>query len=358
LTRFPHFWTIRPDQEDLMDRFRRCQPVAALFALALLASSPAVAQGGADSLAGKTVQMIIGFGPGGGYDLWGRTVARHIGRHMPGNPNVVPQNMPGAGSFVAANWIYTLAPKDGTVLGIIARDAALGPLSGAEGARFDPLKLSWIGTPTTETNVCIAFHTAPVKSVNDLFDKTLILGNTGPGTGTYTYPKALEALLGMKFKLISGFPSSTDVFMAMERGEVDGICESLDSVTGKRPDWIATKKVVVLFQGGAEPSPELKDVPFVLDLAKTDEQKQALGYLYAGQGIGRPFVAPPDLTPARLKMLRDAFNATMKDPEFVADVKRQKLDLEPHDGEHLAELIKKMYATPRPVIEQVAKMIK
>lgn len=329
---------------------------SALFGLIATGSQPASAQG--DSLAGKTVQMIIGFGPGGGYDLWGRTVARHIGRHLPGNPTVVPQNMPGAGSFVAANNIYNLAPKDGTVMGIIARDAALGPLSGADGARFDPLKLSWIGTPTTETNVCIAFNTAAVKSVNDLFEKTLILGNTGPGTGTYTYPKALGELLGMKFKIISGFPSSSDVFMAMERGEVEGICESLDSVTGKRPDWIATKKVVVLFQGGAEPSPELKGVPFVLDFAKTDEQKQALAFLYAGQGIGRPFVAPPDLLPARLEMLRDAFNATMKDPEFLADAKRQKLDVDPHDGEHLAALIRKMYATPKAVIDKVGRMIK
>jgi hypothetical protein len=243
-------------------------------------------------------------------------------------------------------------------MGIIARDAALGPLSGADGARFDPLKLSWLGTPTTETNVCISFHTAQVKTVQDLFEKTLILGNTGPGTGTYTYPKALEALLGMKFKLISGFPSSSDVFIAMERGEVDGICESLDSVTGKRPDWIAAKKVNVLFQGGAEPNPELKGVPFILDFAKTEEQKQAITFLYAGQGIGRPFVAPPDLPPARLKMLRDAFNATMKDPEFIADAKKQKLDVDPHDGEHLAALIRQMYATPKAVVDKVGALIK
>jgi hypothetical protein len=144
----------------------------------------------------------------------------------------------------------------------------------------------------------------------------------------------------------------------MERGEVEGICESLDSVHGKRPDWIATKKVVVLFQGGAEPNPELKGVPFVLDLAKTDEQKQAILFLYAGQGIGRPFVAPPDLPADRLKMLRDAFNATMKDPEFIADVKQQKLDLEPKSGEQLAALITKLYATPKPIVEKVGKLIK
>ena len=202
--------------------------VAVLAALTFAGATPAAAQG--DALAGKSVQMIIGFGPGGGYDLWGRTVGRHIGRHLPGNPNVVPQNMPGAGSYAAASYIYNVAPKDGTVLGIIARDAALGPLSGATGARFDPIRLSWIGTPTKETNVCIAYHTAQVKTVQDLFEKQLIVGDTGPGTGTRSYPKALNELIGTKFKLVGGFPSSSDVFLAMERGEVEGICESLDSI--------------------------------------------------------------------------------------------------------------------------------
>ena len=162
----------------------------------------------------------------------------------------------------------------------------------------------------------------------------------------------------MKFKIIAGFPSSSDVFLAMERGEVDGICESLDSVVGKRPDWIAKKKVTVLFQGGVEPNPELKGVPFIVDLARNADEKQAIEFLYAGQGIGRPFVAPPDLPADRLKMLRDAFSATMKDPEFVADAGKQKLDVEPEDGEHLAALIRKIYATPKPIVEKIAELIK
>jgi tripartite-type tricarboxylate transporter receptor subunit TctC len=254
--------------------------VAVLSSLIVATAAPIAAQG--QSLAGKSVHMIIGFGPGGGYDLWGRTVARHIGRHLPGNPTVIAQNMPGAGSYAAASYIFNIAPKDGTVLGIIARDAALGPLSGATGARFDPTKLSWIGTPAKETNVCIAYHTARVQSVEDLFDKPLILGDTGPGTGTRSYPKALNELIGTKFKLVGGFPASSDVFLAMERGEVEGICESLDSIRIRRPDWIPTKKVAILFQGGAEPNPELKGVPFVLDLARTAEQRLAIEFLYAG----------------------------------------------------------------------------
>lgn len=331
-------------------------PGIAIFALVL--TSPIAAQPAGESLAGKSVSMIIGFGAGGGYDLWGRTVGRHIGRHLPGAPTVIPQNMPGAGSYAAASYIFNIAPKDGTVLGIIARDAALGPLSGATGARFDPTRLSWIGTPTKETNVCIAYHTSQVKSVLDLYEKQLIVGDTGPGTGTRSYPKALNELLGMKFKLVGGFPASSDVFLAMERGEVEGICESLDSIKIRRPDWIPTKKISILFQGGAEPNPELDGVPFVLDLALTGEQRQAIEFLYAGQGIGRPFVAPPDLPADRLKMLRDAFNATMTDPAFVAEAQKSKLDLEPEDGEHLAVLIAKIYATPKPIVDKITSLIK
>jgi tripartite-type tricarboxylate transporter receptor subunit TctC len=325
---------------------------AAFVAAAAAATLPAAAQG----VPGKGTTMIIGFGPGGGYDLWGRTVARHIGKYLPGTPNVVVQNMPGAGSYVAASWMANIAPKDGTYLSIIARDAVLGPLTGAEGARFDPLKMSWLGTPTTETNVCIANANASVKTVEDLYTKTLIVGDTGPGTGTRSYPNALNALLGMKFKLVSGFPSSSDVFLAMERGEVEGICESLDSVTGKRPDWLSSKKVNILFQGGAEPNPHV-NAPFILDLAKSDDQKIAIRFLYAGQGIGRPFVAPPNLPADKLKMLRDAFDKTMKDPEFIEDAKKQKLDVDPEDGAHLEKLIKDLYATPKPIVEQVGKLI-
>jgi tripartite-type tricarboxylate transporter receptor subunit TctC len=326
-----------------------------LVALALAATlAPAAAQ----APAGKAMTMVIGFGAGGGYDLWGRTVARHIGRHLPGNPTVVPQNMPGAGSFLAANHIYNAAPKDGTVLGIIARDVALGPLTGAPGARFDATKFSWIGSPTKETNVCIANSTAAVKTAQDLFSQELIVGDTGPGTGTRAYPKALNELIGTRFKVVGGFPSSAEVFLAMERGEVDGICESLDSIHNRRPDWIPTGKVAVLLQGGAEPNPALKDVPFVLDLAKNDEQRQAIEFLYAGQGIGRPFVAPPDLPPDRLKLLRGAFAATMTDPEFVAETQLRSLELEPETGEHLATLIRKIYATPKPVIDKVSQIIK
>ena len=334
------------------------RPLAILTILALsVVSGTHLAAQTAEPL-GKQVTLIIGFGPGGGYDLWGRTVARHIGKHLPGNPAVVPQNMPGAGSYVAASHLYAAAPKDGTVFGIIARDAALGPLSNAPGARFDATKMGWLGSPTHEHNVCIANASAKVKSVKDLRDHELILGDTGPGTGTRSYPKVLSDLFGWKFKLVSGFRSSADVFLAMERGEVEGICESFDSVMQRKPDWIPKKTVNVLLQAGADAPPLLKGVPNVMDLAKTEDERNTLSYLYAGQDIGRPFVAPPDLSPDRLKMLRAAFDDTMKDPEFAAEVKRHKFDLDPVNGAQLAALIGKIYATPRPIIDRVSKLIK
>jgi tripartite-type tricarboxylate transporter receptor subunit TctC len=332
--------------------------LAITVALAVLSLNSSAHAQPADTFASKNVSLIIGFGAGGGYDMWGRLVARHIGKHLPGRPTVVPQNMPGAGSFVATSHIYNSAPKDGSVLGIIARDAALGPLTGAPGARYDATRLSWIGTPTKETNVCIAYHTARVKTAQDLFEKELILGDTGPGTGTRTFPKVLSAILGMKLRSVGGFPSSADVFLAMERGEVEGFCESLDSIKSRRPEWIPGKKAVVLFQGGVKRHPELADVPIVIDLARTPEQKQMIEFLYAGQDIGRPFVAPPDLPPQRLKMLRDAFSATMQDADFIADVKKSKFELEPEDGEHLAALIRNIYATPKAIVDKVGELIK
>ena len=330
----------------------------ALVVVVGLADHRALSQ--APSLAGKNVQMIIGSGTGSSFDLWGRVVARHIGKHLPGKPTVVPQNMPGAGSLNAANHIYNVAPNDGTAIGLIQGPTALATITGAPGARFDPTRINWLGTPITETHICIAYNSpqVKVKTLQDLYDKELIVGSNSTGAGTSFFPKALSALLGMKFKVILGFPTTTAVLLAMERGEVDGICQTLAGVSVNRPDWIAGKNVTILFQGGIAPNPDLKDVPFVNDLARTPEDRQAIEFLYAGIGLGRPFVAPPDLPTERAKMLRDAFSATMKDLEFLADTKKQKLDVAPEDGEQLGALVKRIYATPKPIVDQVTELIK
>jgi tripartite-type tricarboxylate transporter receptor subunit TctC len=329
--------------------------IIGLGALSVIAS-PAHCE--AEFYRGKTLQVNVGFGPGGGYDLWARTLARHIGAHIPGNPAVVVQNMPGAGSLTALSRLYNSAPRDGTVVAAVARAAVLGPLVGAVGARFNPRDLSWIGTPTIDTNLCIAKNTADVKTARDLFTKTLITGDTGPGSGTYLYPRGLKELAGLKFQPVTGFPSTADVFLAMERGEVDGVCEAMDSVMSRRPTWIADKKVSLLLQGGVEPDPALKDVPFVLDLARNDEERRAIAFLYAGEGIGRPYVAPPGLAADRLALLRAGFDATMRDPDFVKDANNQKFAPKPKDGTYLEVLVRKIYETPASVIDRVGPLLR
>jgi tripartite-type tricarboxylate transporter receptor subunit TctC len=324
---------------------------------AMILSAPASAQSG-PNFAGRTVQLVIGFGAGGGFDLWGRLVARHLGRHLPGHPTVVVQNMPGAGGFVAVNHIYNVAARDGTAIGLVASSTPLGPIHGAAGARFDSTRLTWLGTPTIDTNTCVALNSpqVKVKTLQDLYEHELVVGGTGPGAGTYAWPKGLRGLLDLKFKVIGGFPSASNVLLAMERGEVEGICQT--GLANLRPGWIPNKTVNVLLQSASTSRFFIKGVPVVTDLAKTAEQKAALEFLYAGENIGRPFFAPPDLPADRAKMLQEAFMATMQDPEFLADAKKQKLDVEPRDGVHIAGVIRKIYATPKSIVDKVSALTK
>jgi len=331
-------------------------PMAALAAL-LVGIMPAAAQ---TSLAGKTVTILSGFGSGGAVDLWARLVAHHIGKHLPGRPNAVVQNMPGAGGLNAVNHIYNVAPNDGTVMGITVGYTALGPITGASGARFDPTRLTWLGKPTGETNVCMARNVpqVKVKTARDLLDNELIVGSTGPGAGSYSYPKGLGALIGLKFKIIAGFPSASSVVLAMERGEVDGLCQSFAGISLSRPDWIANQAVLILLRGGKPHNPALPGVPYVGDLVRTPDQRQAVEFLYAADTINRSFIAPPNMPAERVGMLRAAFSTTMKDPEFLADARKQKLEVEPEEGEQLAALIRKIYDTPAPIVAKIVELIR
>jgi tripartite-type tricarboxylate transporter receptor subunit TctC len=333
------------------------QPVAAALAAMLVSVSPSHAQSVAEFYKGKQLSMVIGSAPGGAYDGWARVLARHMGKHIPGNPTFVPHNMPGAGTLVAANHIYSVAPKDGTVIGGISREAPLAPLTGTTEARFDAQKFTWLGSPTDETVVCVAHKRSGVHSFADLQQKELIVGDTGPGTGTYVFPRVLNAILGTKFKPITGFPGGAQVFLAIEKTEVDGICQSLDAIARRMESGIKDGTYALLFQGGAEPHPTIKNVPFALDLAKTEEQKQALNFVFAGLGIGRPFLAPPDIPADRARALRAAFDATMKDPEFIEEAKKQTLEVEPVSGEKIAGILQKLYATPRPIVDRISRIL-
>lgn len=329
----------------------------ALLAMPLALTSQAQAQD--VDFTGKQIRMIIGFGPGGGYDQYARLLIRHMDRHIPGNPTFVPHNMPGAGTIIAANTIYVNSPKDGTVMGIIARDAAIQPLTGGKGAQFEATKFSWIGSPAAETSVCIATDKSKVRTLDDLLsgkNGEFIIGGTGAGTGTEIYPRALNGLIDTKFKVIGGYPSSTEVQLAMERGEVFGICESYSSIYRKDAQAIESGKYALLFQAAAQNNPQVK-APFLLDRV-TAEHRKELEFLYAGQTIGRPFVAPPDLQPGVLATLRKAFDATMTDKEFLAEANKQKLDIDPVSGADLEKLIKSVYATPKEVISKVQGAMK
>jgi tripartite-type tricarboxylate transporter receptor subunit TctC len=325
----------------------------AVMALAFMTAPVASAS---PNLAGKTVQLTIPSGPGSGFDAWGRTVAHNIGRHLPGDPTVVPQNMPGAGGFTAANYIYNIAPKDGTALGLIQSATALAQMTGMPGARFDATKITWLGTTTTEIHICAAYNSPNLKvhSVKDLYTNELTVGTTGAGSASDLEPKALNALLGLKFKTIAGYQSSGETFLAMERGEIESICINYSGLVLLKPDWVRDGKLIILTQS----APSLKDVPYVNDLAKTPEDAQALNFLYTNGSIGRPFVAPPDLAPDVSTMLREAFDATMKDPEFIAEVQKQNLDLNPRNGDYLDSVIARAYATPKPIIEKILNLAK
>ncbi|HLH94109.1 MAG TPA: tripartite tricarboxylate transporter substrate-binding protein [Xanthobacteraceae bacterium] len=298
--------------------------VSSLVALGLAGSSTLGAAQGADEFyKGKQLNVMIGYGVGGSDDLWARIIARHIGDYIPGHPTVVPVNTPGAGSLLLANQIYNTQPKDGTVIGLINRGIPFEPLLGGQSIRFDPMKLSFVGSPDRDTAVCAANKSAAVKSVDDLYNKELIVGATGSGADTEVYPSFLKNLLGMKFKIISGYPGSRDINLAIERGEVQGICVSYDTIA--RENIYKNGTVQVLFQAALKPDPRLSGIPFAADLAKTDQEREALNLFLERTNVGRPFIAPPGVPADRLAILRSAFEQVMKDPGLVQEAETSGL---------------------------------
>jgi tripartite-type tricarboxylate transporter receptor subunit TctC len=332
--------------------------------MALLAVSLAPVMARADAIEdfyrGKSLDMIVGFSAGGGYDVYARMIARHMGRHIPGQPTIVSRNMEGAGSMRLANWLYAIAPKDGTVMGSFARGVPLDPLFGNPGPQFkDAAAFSYIGSANDEVSVCGVNKSAGISSFSDLLSRELVVGGFGAGTESEQHVKLLNAVLGTKIKLVKGYPGGNDVNLAMERNEVQGRCGwSWTGIRAQYMDRVKDGSLVILVQNSLAKHADLPDVPVIMDLANTDEQKQMLRLVLGPQKMGRPVMAPPDLPPARLTALRRAFDETMKDPEFLREADKAQLEISPITGEEMEKIMVDAYKTPPELVRRTAEAIK
>jgi tripartite-type tricarboxylate transporter receptor subunit TctC len=314
----------------------------AAIAVAATASAitPAVAQPSVEQFyQGKSVDVIIGYPPAGSNDVYARLVARQIGKHIPGNPNVVPKNMPGAGSFLAVNHVYGVAPKDGTVLAIGAPTTALDERLGTANVRFKTAELGWVGRIDSLINIVFMWHTSKVKTFADAQKIESTLSGTGAGSTVSIYPTVMNNVFGTKFKLIMGYKGSADAQLAVQRGEVEGHSTSWTAVKVGHPDWWPKKTISILVQFSLSRHPELPNIPTAIELARNDEEKQVLSAIMVAAEVGSAFFTTPGVPPERLAALRRAFDATMKDPEFLADAKKIKLTVGPMNGEALQKLI-------------------
>jgi len=334
---------------------------ACLLAIALLlpAGGAAAQQGSSDSFWGKELSVYIGSTPGGGYDQYGRLLARHIGRHLPGNPSVVPRNMPAGGGREVMSYLYNVAPKDGTAIAITLRDVGFDPLLNAgTAAKYDALRLTWLGSMNAETSLCVSWATAPFRSLQDTMQHEIIMGSSGPDASDSVHPRLLNQIAGTKFKLVEGYQGSTEVHLAMERGEVQGRCGlGWDSIVSRYKQWLDGKKIVLLVQMALDKHPDLPNVPFVMDLARTERDRQIASLVLGPNKMGRPIFAPPGLAPERVRILREAFAATMRDPQLKADADKMRVPIEWLSGADTEALVKRLYATPPEVIAATRKLL-
>jgi tripartite-type tricarboxylate transporter receptor subunit TctC len=322
--------------------------------IALCLALPAAAQDSvADFYKGKQVTIMVGFTPGGSSSLYAQGIARHMGRFLPGNPNFIVQHVPGAGGLLLANNLNNTVTRDGTAFGITGRTAPIEPLLGTPNAKFDGRRFSWIGTANVEYTTCIAWHTAPVKTLADAMKTELIVGGTGADATEVIFPKAANKLVGTKFKVVLGYPGSTELLIAMERGETQGFCGiGWTFVKLRKADWLRDKKINILFQMALNKHPELPQVPAIIDHARTSDDRKVFEFLFAPQEMGRPFFAPPDLPADRLAALRHAFELTLKDPQFLVDADKMGIEVRHVGGEAIQALMEKIYASPKEVIER------
>jgi tripartite-type tricarboxylate transporter receptor subunit TctC len=332
----------------------------AAVATVLLPGPIAFAQSPAEFYKGRTVELQIGYSVGGGYDIYARLIARHIAKHIPGNPTVVPKNMEGAGGMRLANWLYSAAPKDGTVFGAVARATAFEPLLGNKAAQYDGTKFTWIGSANDEVSVCVTWHTSGIATLEDARKKEVVVGANGVGDDTYQFPALLNNMFGTRFKMVTGYPGGTEINLAMERGEVFGRCGfPWSTIKASHSHWLADKKINLLMQFSLAKHADLPNVPLVTELARTDIERQIVRLIFGRQVMGRPYAAPPGVPKDRADALRKAFMDTMADKEFLAEVEKAKFEITAVSGDSIATLVTDIYkTTPPAVAEKAAAMMK
>ena len=322
--------------------------------------APADAQTGslAEAYKGRTATVVVSSSPGGGYDTLSRAIARHIGKHLPGNPTVVVQNMPGAGGIVATNYMYSVAAKDGLVIAGVQNNAPLEPLFGTKAATYDATKFNWIGTPSVEVGLMAVWHAAGVKTIEQARQKVLSAGSSGANSAPSFYAHLLNDLLGMKIKVVVGYKGQSEAFIAMERGELDFYGTTFwSALTSTKPGWIAEKKLNMIVQYGPVKARDLPDVPFLRDIITKPDDRALLIAAEGPLTLGRPYLMPPGVPADRVAAMRKAFLDTMKDPEFQADAKRQKLDVSaPRTGEDLQKELETIYKTPKHIVERLRRI--
>lgn len=336
--------------------FVRCTMALALAGA--LPSTGAGAQGVEEFYRGRQINLLIGGGAGGGYDVYYRALARHMGRHIPGNPTFVAKNQPAAGGLAAASAIYTTAERDGGTIGAFANNVTMDPLFGAVGARYEPLKLSWIGSIGKLQNVCATWHESPIKSIRQAQEREVIVGGAGATSNTVLMPRVLNALLDTKFRVIAGYDPGAGLTLSIERREVEGICGlSWSTMKASRPHWIRDNLLNVIVQLGLEKLADLPNVPAALDVVRDARKKQVLTLILMRQEPGRPVAAPPDVPADRLAALRQAFDATMKDPAFIAEAEKLQLEIEPMTGRQIQTLLTEAFATPKDIVAEAGTLL-
>ena len=326
-----------------------------LIACCVGAATPLCAQSPADFYKGKQIRMVVGTEPGQDYDTWGRLVARHMRQYIPGNPPFVIENMPGAGSLIAANYLYNKAAQDGTTLGMVSRNIPNYALMRQPNVNYDPLKFNWIGSPELTHRGCYARSDSGIKSPEDLFVRELVVGGDGAGTALTETPLLLKNLLGMKFKLIDGYKGATAVVLAMERGELEGICQTTSAFQGSAQHLLDDGTFRILFTTEPEPVPELK-VPTIFAYAKTDEERKILEVHASSLELGRPVLAPPNVPADRVAALRQAFDAAVRDPALLEEAKQMKLTVEARSGEAITAAIRTVAELPPELVAKAARM--